>query len=438
MWLIAKKVILLLCAILWSTQSHATIEPSMQNVYSLFLAGEKEKAHPLLISLVERKCPEPDAYLYLGVLERGKKHYADAIRIFNSGLSQNKTHAGLLSELATTYAWSGKLDEAVATYDNLLKAHPDHMGGTLGRARVLLWSGNFHEALEVYQQVLENEPNQIEALRGVASVYRTRMQFKKAKIYYSRALAIDTNDLESKQGLEAINRETRWEAQAGAGMVSFEGAEINFTGTAFLSYIFNPELRLYAGYKTEIPSGIGTSSGEDPGNIAHEGKIGTTYRFTNRFTFDGHYGLRYHTDTFLHRLGLRGSIVFSKRWVALVGVRPEYSQEGRFGTLADTGIQFIINPKIWLMAQLFGYMDTENQKSASAIGTFSWWPVSYFSMRVGAGGGLSNKYGSLSAYASTAFHFTKNTELRLQYDYMQIPDISIRRHGANATMIVRF
>jgi tetratricopeptide (TPR) repeat protein len=65
--------------------------------------------------------------------------------------------------LAEAYRLCGRLEEALATSEEGVRAHPDHVGIRIVRARALAEAGRREKALEAYGQVLKRDPDNLEA-----------------------------------------------------------------------------------------------------------------------------------------------------------------------------------------------------------------------------------------------------------------------------------
>lgn len=69
----------------------------------------------------------------------------------------------LLMELAETYLYAGKPDQAVLTYEKVLEQDPGFTKARLEMATVYFYSGRFDQSVEQFKKVIESEPDNADA-----------------------------------------------------------------------------------------------------------------------------------------------------------------------------------------------------------------------------------------------------------------------------------
>jgi len=191
------------------TGRNISLEEEMTQARAFFFEGRREEASALLRSLVSRGTKDSDAYLYLGVIERGKSDLTQAINFFETGLRFHPNHIPLLQELATTYAWAGKLTMAVSTYDQVLALEPNNRAAIMGRARVESWRGHIPEALTVFNWLLSENPDDLEAMKGLAFCLRARGDYQQAAAILRKVLVRAPADSEALDGQKAVEEAIR-------------------------------------------------------------------------------------------------------------------------------------------------------------------------------------------------------------------------------------
>ena len=407
----------------------------MERVRELLAQGHRTQARPLLRTLVEARTANSDAYLYLGVMEREDGRNDRAIELFETGLQVDETHPSLLSELAITYAWEQAMDKSLATYERLISLDAQHQGAILGRARILAWMGRHEDSLVAYEQILSSDPDNIEALRGAAFVLRTRMRYEAARQYYQRVVDRLPNDSEAQEGLREIRGATRYELQAAVGVARFPKTMTVTTSRASISYTVTPEVQVRAQYASDIPSNTDPTTGDDTAPSIHSGQVGLTYRINQDVTLDGSYELRVRPARIAHRVRLRGSLKISDHWVLFVGLRPGIEHSGRSSLLSDAGFQVLPSKKVWLMTQIFFYLDTQESYSWTAVETLHWTIAKKFAFRIGVGAGQAMGRPSLNTFLGLIVPLTSRFEMRTNYEHISMP---VRRHSVQLSLSTRF
>ncbi len=88
---------------------------------------------------------------------------------------------------------AGQLDEAIATYSEVIKRKPVFAEGWNKRATVYFLAGDFKRSLADCDQVMKRNPNHFGALSGYGQIYFQLEQYEKAISYWKRALKANPN-----------------------------------------------------------------------------------------------------------------------------------------------------------------------------------------------------------------------------------------------------
>ena len=110
----------------------------------------------------------PDVRLPLAwqLLWAGKP--AESLVQFDAQLSAQTTNVDALHGKAEALSALNRLDEALATYRQILSLAPEDAKAQLDAARVLLWQGQDQAALDAFQRILAQHPDNRQALKGLA------------------------------------------------------------------------------------------------------------------------------------------------------------------------------------------------------------------------------------------------------------------------------
>jgi hypothetical protein len=97
-----------------------------------------------------------------------------AIAALDSLLVAEPHDPAIRRALARALSWSGRLEEALAHYDVLLRgpAPRDSVPLAIERLRVRLWQGELAEAEQGFEEILRREPGATDALVGLAQIRR--------------------------------------------------------------------------------------------------------------------------------------------------------------------------------------------------------------------------------------------------------------------------
>lgn len=98
-----------------------------------------------------------------------------------------------LMEQGAEQMQAGELDDAIATYTEVIKRKPAFAEGWNKRATVYFLAGDFKHSLADCDQVMKRNPNHFGALSGYGQIYFQLEQYGKAIDYWKRALKANPN-----------------------------------------------------------------------------------------------------------------------------------------------------------------------------------------------------------------------------------------------------
>ncbi len=134
----------------------------------------------------------PEARITLGMILRGTGKYEESIAEFDEVLRHNPRNGDAFKGKADTYTYMGGRDkEAIATYHRALELRP-------ADAEFYLWLGNFHfkrdnleDAFRSYQNVIAMMPDNPKGYTNSAAVLMKQDRFEDAIPILRRAIEID-------------------------------------------------------------------------------------------------------------------------------------------------------------------------------------------------------------------------------------------------------
>jgi tetratricopeptide (TPR) repeat protein len=171
--------------------------------------GEYEKAIELykkaidLRESADTKRKLAEAYIWGNQPEKAKN-------ILESMLKLNPRDSKAKLLLARSIQYSGKADEAILIYEELLaeekRKKPEKKEEDSGKSVTELLSeaymikGDYDKATKKYTEILKKDPGNVEAKTGLADVYAYSKKFKKARSLYEEIIS-ETGDIKAKSKL---------------------------------------------------------------------------------------------------------------------------------------------------------------------------------------------------------------------------------------------
>jgi hypothetical protein len=136
------------------------------------MAGDPEKALPLLLAAVERNARDEEALLYLASLHRKRNARAEAIQRFEQALALHPHALTALTELGALYMEDGRTEAALALWRRALAMNPALTLVRTNVALAYLKSGNREGAVHELRTALAWEPAHPAPKRVLESIER--------------------------------------------------------------------------------------------------------------------------------------------------------------------------------------------------------------------------------------------------------------------------
>ena len=125
--------------------------------------------------------------------------------------TQNKNAAALLAA-GEREVTRGRLDDALAIFDELVTVAPDFAEAWNRRATALYLLGDFAASIADCRKVLALEPRHFGALWGMAEMHRQRGEDALALDAYERALAVNPHQGDSREAVRALREKLKGRA----------------------------------------------------------------------------------------------------------------------------------------------------------------------------------------------------------------------------------
>jgi len=107
---------------------------------------------------------------------------AESSRLYQQGLALEPRNLELLDGYAEMLSWDhATRPQAELVFARALEARPNDPRALVGKAQLLAWSGRSDEALAMYDEVLKNDPHHPMALRGRAEILNWKGRYAEAR-----------------------------------------------------------------------------------------------------------------------------------------------------------------------------------------------------------------------------------------------------------------
>ena len=145
-------------------------------------------------------------YYGLGILHATKTgQYDQAIEAFKRGLTANPGDPFLTASLGTTYARMGKIEEAIAILEQVIKLHPDEAFAQDWLSLLYLHQKRFDKAIASCRRELEIGENS-ESHRLLGYIYDAQGLNDRAVAELERAVELAPRDYEARAALAKVYR----------------------------------------------------------------------------------------------------------------------------------------------------------------------------------------------------------------------------------------
>lgn len=401
--------------------------PQFEEAQQAFFRKDYGAALPALLRLAESPGHAPEIDLYVGVIHRDRKDFPAAIRAFRTALEAQPQNTGYCLELATTYSWWSRLDDALTQYLQCLRTAPDDPAAKAGRARMLHWLGRHPEAKVAYDAALQHHPENLELQLGSAALDFDMFDHGRSRATYEAVLRKYPSNLDATTGLTRLDEYDRCIAEAGVSLVKYVG------DTDYVGARVGVGCRLTASWRALVKYESSTArelvaSGPSADAMNHRAWLNNIHQLSRHIVGEWGYAVQFSEVATLHQLPLRMSHTFSPEWVGLLGVRGETTMANH-GGLVDAGIQYVPRTDWWFMAQWFSYVSTYLPASGSGVLSAFHQVATSVGLRASAGLGTSNRRFTQSGSLELSVRINSSLMLKSQYEYFHG---SVTRHAAQA------
>lgn len=156
-------------------------------------------------------CVEQDAEYYHAHMLLGKifasKNEPISITYFNNAIRVNPMKPEAYYALGFFYQENGQYEEAMLTYDNMLKVSPGNASALYNKGYInLIYLKNYDAAIDWFTQVVKVEPRYADAFYNRGRAYELKGNKAAAKVDFENALRVTPGHELSEIGLKRVDK----------------------------------------------------------------------------------------------------------------------------------------------------------------------------------------------------------------------------------------
>jgi tetratricopeptide (TPR) repeat protein len=153
-------------------------------------AGDYEKARDIAEAEIARGCVHPALYNARAMWFERQHRDREALIDYQRSKTLAPNNPLLLEAIGLCFMRLFQFQEAIASFDEAIRANPVRLQGYNRKAEALSLSGDFDGALRVYERAVSLDPRNVESLAGVASLAAQKGDMKTAAEFAKRAAAL--------------------------------------------------------------------------------------------------------------------------------------------------------------------------------------------------------------------------------------------------------
>lgn len=151
--------------------------------------GQFDKSIIVFEEIIERHPESYDYYFSLGNLYVAQGEYDEALKIYDKLEKRVGINEELILQRQLVYLEQGDFEEALSEMDKLILAQPNQLQYYGMKAEILEKSGKEDEAIAMYKEMLETDPNNGLVLVSLYEIYMNRGNKTEADKYLAQAFA---------------------------------------------------------------------------------------------------------------------------------------------------------------------------------------------------------------------------------------------------------
>ncbi|QZZ18835.1 tetratricopeptide repeat protein [Leptothermofonsia sichuanensis E412] len=162
-------------------------------------AGRLPQAEQIARHILQQQPQQVEALNLLGVIACQNGRFEDGIPLYRQALALKPGFTGARENLCLALWKLGKqrIEEAIATYSQIVTFEPNNLKAYDGLGAILQDQNKLEEALSYYQQALSVQPDEPRALNNIGAILQRQGKSNVAITYHQRALAVKPDYVEA-------------------------------------------------------------------------------------------------------------------------------------------------------------------------------------------------------------------------------------------------
>lgn len=163
-----------------------------------------EQARAVYLDLRKETPDLEEAWLALAALSKAQQDTVEAIRIYRSALAQQSRFEEVKNELRLLYERSGRMDEAVALYRELVSRDSTNLGDKIQLGQYLFQQQDTLAAAAWFAQIIDQHPRSERGYLALGAVRRAQRDSAAAIAVYESALKANPLFLDARRRLRDL------------------------------------------------------------------------------------------------------------------------------------------------------------------------------------------------------------------------------------------
>lgn len=143
----------------------------LQEGWQQHQAGKLEQAEQLYQKVIDSNPQDPDALVFLGILQFDRRQFESAVESYRHALDIRNKYPIAWNNLGNALRMLGNIDEAEKCFSTALAQQPDYLSAFKNRGTLWTWTGELEQGLKWYQEGLKHHPNNAELHRNLGVIH---------------------------------------------------------------------------------------------------------------------------------------------------------------------------------------------------------------------------------------------------------------------------
>ena len=214
----------------------ASFDPTLVRAGRAILEDRLGDAEQMLRPYLREHSEDAAAVRLLAEVAGRAGYLDDAEKLLRRALELAPAFTDARMKLATMLCFQNKVEESLATLDELLAFDPDSISGQDSKAATLARIGEYREAARIYEKLLEQSPDYVFGWISYGQMLNTIGRFKDSIAAYQKATALDPTRGEAWWSLANLKAWHFTESDIGAMKAALDEDKIDNSSRVHLQF----------------------------------------------------------------------------------------------------------------------------------------------------------------------------------------------------------